>query len=217
MGFGFACLVALIFRPKLVTAGVAVGLAALLLLAVIIVGPEQDRILVLADRPQTTQERIDQIVQGADMIGEHPLFGVGLGNFEDLNRYSRHRPNFIIGEQRVYRIHNTSWWILTEFGLVGLVIFACFIGWFFVEGAAVYRRAPPEHAQIVLGLMCAHAGMLGLSFGIESLYQRHWWFAMALIGSARVITRTAQGASRALESHRLTGQAPARYFARHTA
>jgi hypothetical protein len=42
---------------------------------------------------------------------------------------------------------------------------------------------------LVLGLMAAHVGMLGLSLGIEALYQRHWWMVMAFLGSAYAITR----------------------------
>jgi len=31
-----------------------------------------------------------------------------------------------------------------------------------------------------LALLSAHGAMLGLSVGIEALYQRHWWLVLAL-------------------------------------
>jgi hypothetical protein len=49
--------------------------------------------------------------------------------------------------------------------------------------------ARPEIKPAILALMCAHAGMFGVSTGIEALYQRHWWLAMALLASCGALAR----------------------------
>jgi hypothetical protein len=38
----------------------------------------------------------------------------------------------------------------------------------------------------MVALAVAHAGMIGVSAGIEVFYQRHWWLIMAMIPACRM-------------------------------
>lgn len=150
-------------------------LGALCIVAVLLVsGGDQLGVLIeLATRPSTIEDRLEYITTGMEEFSRHPVFGVGMGFF------SRHH-GFII--------HNTLLWILTEMGIVGLVVFMGFMAWFLWIGVRTMKSAPPAQRSLVLGLVLAFLAMAGLSLGIEALYQRHWWLVMALLASAHAIT-----------------------------
>ena len=123
----------------------------------------------MATRPPGIEIRLDTTAEAVDMFAQSPIFGIGVGRFF---------------ETRGRIIHNTPLWILTEFGLVGFAIFVGFVSSVLYRGWRAFRLAPDSERALVLGLVLAHVAMLGLSFGIEAFYQRHWWIVMALIGSA---------------------------------
>ena len=130
---------------------------------------------VLLARENTAMERVEQIRQAIPMFISHPIAGVGLGEFDLRSDPAGYHPLII---------HNTTVWIVTEFGLIGLTIYGCFVGWFFRRGATALKQADSQAKPLIVGLLGAHAGMLGLSTGIEVLYQRHWWLVMALLAAA---------------------------------
>jgi O-antigen ligase len=80
--------------------------------------------------------------------------------------------------------HNTAMWYLADFGIVGLTVLVGFMYWFVRRSLAAYRLAPEHEKPIVLALLLAHVGMMGLAMGIEASYQRHWWLTLALIASS---------------------------------
>src|SRR5579885_2975126 len=86
--------------------------------------------------------------------------------------------------------HDSSVWLLTEFGLLGLAAFLGLAAALVGKGVRAFRRASSMERPLVVGLIGAHFGMFGVSFGIEALYQRHWWLVMALLASSYAITRT---------------------------
>jgi O-antigen ligase len=136
---------------------------------------------VLVERENTAMQRIDQIRQALPMFASHPIMGVGLGEFDLRSDPAGYHPLII---------HNTTVWIMTEMGLVGLSAYIAFVAWFFRRGWFALRFAQIEAKPLIVGLLGAHAGMLGLSTGIEVLYQRHWWLVMALLASgARLASR----------------------------
>jgi hypothetical protein len=79
--------------------------------------------------------------------------------------------------------------MLSEFGLMGLTVFAGFMLWFILRGREALRLADPAAQPLILALISAHVGMLGVSAGIEALYQRHWWLVMAMLASSWVLAR----------------------------
>jgi hypothetical protein len=74
-------------------------------------------------------------------------------------------------------------WFLADFGVIGLIVLAGFLGWFFLKGWFAYRFAPAREQPIALATLLAHTAMFGLAMGIEAFYQRHWWFVFGLIAS----------------------------------
>ena len=138
----------------------------------------------MASRPEQGDSRFVLMRDALAEFAKHPVLGGGLGNFLAL-------------ETTV--VHNTALWFLADFGLVGLVVLVGYLGTFFARAWFAYRFAPDRERPLMLALLLAHTAMIGLSMGIEALYQRHWWFIVALIGSAYSLTRRTAG-------HRLAGR-----------
>lgn len=136
-------------------------------------------ILALALRGGTAHARLEFIDVALRTWAETPVLGTGLGYF-------------LANEGWI--IHNTPLWVLAEFGIVGFGLFAGFLAWFLWAGVGTFRRAPASERPVVFGLVLAFLAMGALSAGIEALYQRHWWFVMALIaGSHAVVIRRRRG------------------------
>jgi putative inorganic carbon (HCO3(-)) transporter len=190
IGFAFALTLAAIFRWRLAVAwGVvaAVGLAGIWMLF------ENPDSMSLIERPNTAMQRVDQIQQALPIFSSSPILGAGIGAFSQKVRDPETGGSLII--------HNTTVWIMTEFGLVGLSMFIGFLLWFFVQGFTALKASGAEQRPLILALMSAHAGMIGVSTGIEALYQRHWWLCMALLasGCAMVRREAARGLSGRVE------------------
>jgi hypothetical protein len=57
--------------------------------------------------------------------------------------------------------------------------------WYFKVAIPVIRSSRGSQRALIVALAVAHAGMLGVSAGIEVFYQRHWWLVMAMIAACR--------------------------------
>ncbi|HBS45749.1 MAG TPA: hypothetical protein DEA91_17135 [Paenibacillus sp.] len=79
---------------------------------------------------------------------------------------------------------------MTEFGLLGLIVYGGFMIWFFIVGIRSYRAADRVNRPIIMALLLSHAAMIGLSMGIEALFQRYWWFMMAMNAACIRLTNT---------------------------
>jgi hypothetical protein len=123
----------------------------------------------MASRPEQVESRVTIISKAIPMFLDSPILGIGMGRFYDAHR--------II-------IHNTPVWFLTEFGFVGFFAFCGYAAWIGLRGRRAYKIAPRSERALVLGLLMAHAAMLGLSVGVEALYQRHWSVAVAMLVAA---------------------------------
>ncbi len=129
----------------------------------------------MASRPSQIQSRLDIIGKAVEWIAQSPLLGIGLGSY-----------NY---ELRII-IHNTPIWFMTEFGLLGLIVYGGFMIWFFIVGIRSYRAADRVNRPIIMALLLSHAAMIGLSMGIEALFQRYWWFMMAMNAACIRLTNT---------------------------
>jgi len=174
IGTAALILVAILLRPR-----TAIHLALIVAVAIaVIVGALGTN--YLSDMSQlssrrTYQSRIEIIGEAIPMFRQEPVLGIGLGVYE----------------QKVgIIIHNTPVWILTECGGVGFAVFAGFILWLHRRGLRAYALADKSHKPVVLGLIAASLAMLGLSLGIEALYQRHLWVVWALMVSCHAVLRS---------------------------
>jgi O-antigen ligase len=156
-----------IYKPRIGLLLIITNIAVVLILLRILTPGYLDEMQALAFR-ESAGERLVLIHDAIPMFWQSPAFGIGLGTFES-------REGVII--------HNTPVWILTEFGLFGFTWFAGFAGWFLYKGLRTYKMAAKQK-PLIFSLIIADMVMLGLSMGIEALYQRHWWLVLALIASS---------------------------------
>lgn len=173
IGLGFGLTVAAIYRWRLTVAWALFVVAGAIGVWMAVENPDPS--LGMVERANTAEQRLDQINEALPIFARNPILGAGIGGF--YNRVTDPQT----GGPRI--IHNTTVWILTDLGLVGVSVYLGFLAWFFFQGAAALRVAGPQYKPLILALLCGHACMIGLSTGIEALYQRHWWFDMALLAA----------------------------------
>jgi len=123
----------------------------------------------LVARPSQVVGRFTILEKAVEAFVAHPITGAGLGSY--LQEYG-------------LQVHNTLFWMLAEMGVVGAVVFVGFALTFVIRGWRAYRMTDEENKGVVAGLLIAHLAMLGLSLGIEALYQRSWWVVMALLNAS---------------------------------
>ena len=172
LGFAVLTMVGAARNPRLLFAVlvcVVVGVAATAYLA----GPEEfDALFTVSTRQNTIDERVEISENALRMFARYPLMGGGIGAFV---------------EEHDIIVHNTALWFLAEFGLVGALILIGFLGSFLASAWAAYHRVGPDRRPLIVGLVAAHLAMIGFSLGVEALYQRWWWFVMALLASAHTL------------------------------
>jgi putative inorganic carbon (HCO3(-)) transporter len=174
LGLAAVLIVGSFFRPRMLLRIAGLGVLAVLA-AVSLLGAQYLTVMAaMAARPQQIEARFELASLAFEVFQEHPVLGVGIGGFWQMTGAGT---------------HNTLLWFLTDFGLVGLTVFIGFFSWFVFKAYVSRRLASSEEKSLVLGLGLAHFAMLGLSFGIEALYQRHWWLVMALIAASYSIAR----------------------------
>lgn len=147
--------------------------AALPLVAVVVAA------LVLSPQLSDLAKRPDQIAARTTIIGDAvgdyaaaPATGIGLGVFN-----VRHG---VI-------VHNTSLFVLTELGPLGVFAIGGLLLSTVLKGLWSLPRAPSAMQPHVAGLLAGFAAMVGVSVGIEALYQRTWWLVIAALGAAAAL------------------------------
>ncbi|UOF88964.1 Wzz/FepE/Etk N-terminal domain-containing protein [Fodinisporobacter ferrooxydans] len=165
-------LVVALFRPMYVLRIVTVGVFTFGIVLIVLGSRYLPVIESMSLRIKQITARMDYIYTALNRFKDHPIFGVGVGTFQD---------------QYNWILHNTTLWFLAEFGLVGMVTFLGFILWFFYKGMSAYRIADENQKPLVFGFMLGHLSMFGLSLGIEALYQRHWWLIMGLLAASHFL------------------------------
>lgn len=154
-------------RPRVI--GQRLGAALLFLVpaaALAFLSPSFRRLAeFLTDRPRPIEARVDQFAEGWQWFQERPIFGSGLGSY-----FREH--------EQV--IHNTLFAALVEMGLIGFLVFL----WFFViciwSGFRASRELSGPDAQLGVATTSAMVGLVGVSLGVDLIYQRYLWFAVAL-------------------------------------
>jgi hypothetical protein len=134
------------------------GLAAALLALVPILGTPRIATL-LTVQSGTNFLRLVLWRGTARMLTDHPILGVGLGNF------MRHYPRYMLpegGHERVlFHPHNLLLDTWTSLGLAGLAALAWILAAFFRLGWQFYRRrTEPEWQALTLGLMASMVSFL---------------------------------------------------------
>jgi O-antigen ligase len=141
----------LIGFPRLRSITLAVGILFLLLLCAYLIGVIPNSLLhpiltkigvidISFIKPTSesfaNSERLAHWVVGIQMLRDHPLLGVGIGNYADV--YPRYPIGIFItplGHAHNYYINSAA-----EMGMLGLVAFLLFLSTFFAVGISAYRR-----------------------------------------------------------------------------
>jgi len=94
---------------------------------------------------KTLESRILFWKNSMQMSKEHPLFGVGLGNWQvqfpkyGLNNFTEYA--IVNGESTLQRPHNDFIWILCETGTIGLLAYLMIFGVIFLQLYSLIRKA----------------------------------------------------------------------------
>ena len=137
--------------------------------------------------------RFAENVAALRVFGEHPLFGVGPGQFPKF--YSARYGNEV-GTKRLWtnrRGHNLYLEMAAETGIVGVAAFMTMVL------ATMYRlwqerqywsQTRPEFSHLATAFLLSIIGYLGTAVFLHLSYQRYYWFLLALGGSAIQLFRS---------------------------
>jgi hypothetical protein len=168
-----AMAVAIVRRPQLIPVVAVLFAAGIGAIAYTSSNDEFEAFVAISSRQNTIDERVEINHNAWEMFLENPLLGAGIGRFYEY--YG------II-------VHNSPLWFLAEFGILGFCVYVGFLVSFLLRGLYAYRYGDSSQRPIVAGLIAGHLAMIGLSMGIEALYQRFWWLTMALLASSYAVT-----------------------------
>jgi O-antigen ligase len=141
--------------------------------------------------------RTDLWAIAENVARDHPLAGVGIGNFETVERSYASRttnlPAIDLILDQTHVVHNTYLELLAELGVVGLACFVALVaaslrlGWRAVRACA--RAGQTDLELIGRGLLVGLSGMLAASVFLSAEYEKQLWlllgFAAALASVAR--------------------------------
>jgi len=138
--------------------------------------------------------RLDTNLQGIDMIRDHPLLGVGTGNY--LVEYTNYLENYpSLSRLMMGWLHNSYLQIWIENGTIGLIVFLVFLA-VMASGLinAYYKPANREIKFMALGLTTALAGYAVEFSGVPVIGQEMGWIVFGLSVALIAINRREVGA-----------------------
>jgi putative inorganic carbon (HCO3(-)) transporter len=195
LALGMCCIPMLSWVPRrrigrLIVVG---GLAGVVAVAFVLPADYLQRLMALTqlagapggDVPQdgALRGRLSEVTSAAMIFGDHPIGGVGYGNFEIL--YPRYAQVLGLDGRREERAaHSLYLEVAAETGIFGLLAFGALIGGA-VLGAFGARRRLAElgdtHAeQIAQGFAFALFGYLAGSIFLHLTYPRYFWLLMGI-------------------------------------
>jgi O-antigen ligase len=149
--------------------------------------------------------RVDLWTVGWRMVQQHPVEGVGAGNFPVssvhylLQPGAIERGDVIIGSPKV--AHNTYLQMWAELGLVGLVLFMLILGICLRSALAAVRafarRGDVGMEMIARALFVALAGFLAAAFFGPRVYNEEGWLLLGLGPALLAVARSRERATTA--------------------
>ena len=124
-------------------------------------------------RTFTVESRLGLYERALEQFGEHPLAGLGIGGFSDLNTWATQ------GRFEHFAVHNTYLWACVDMGIAGgLLVSGLIVAAVWRAARAAGDRSPPvaESASVVAAALAA---MAVFNLFIDGFYQRHFWVLMA--------------------------------------
>jgi O-antigen ligase len=158
---------------------VAVGLVAALCL---LTDPGQHALQMFWDRVSrtfTVDSRFDLYERAMAEFSDHPLLGLGIGGFHDLNTWGA------AGNEH-YAVHNTYLWALVDMGIAGGLLLTSLVLGAIIRCARAAAGAQTTNTAAVVG--AALAAMAVFNLFIDGYYQRHFWILVACALGVPVLT-----------------------------
>jgi O-antigen ligase len=132
------------------------------------------------------------------MFRDHPLLGVGAGNFQVLEpSYALSSINlsdvqFIVDAPRW--VHNTYLHVLVELGIVGFICFSVVVIGSLISGFKSLRRvartAERDTEILARGFLIGVIGMLTAFVFLTAQYEKELWLLLGLTLALRTVSRT---------------------------
>lgn len=159
-------------------------LVTLLDLADVISGDLQVRAI-----DKSTQGRLTELLAGWLVFCEHPVLGVGPGNFPAHFVDKADALGFQVhGDERM--AHCTYLQMAAEYGLTGLSIFLGIVAITIRDLQRARRHSSsPELRQLATSLLLSLIVMLTTSFFLSFAYERYYWLVLAMAGAVPCIER----------------------------
>lgn len=139
------------------------------------------------------------------MFDDHPLAGVGTGNFQVIEpKYALHdinlsRPDLVVDTPKV--AHNTYLHVMTELGIIGITAFgAMLIGSLLVAVRAIHsfaRRGELRLEIIARGVLIGTLGMLAAFVFITAQYEKQLWLLLGVCVALSTLARAGKSADEA--------------------
>lgn len=114
-------------------------------------------------------------------IKSHPLLGIGLGN--------DYRPEIYGPEDTLtYYVHNAYFWLLTDLGIIGFLLFFWFYIMFLVRAAKSWKGVSDNLLKsAVAGFMISGIAILSIALFIPVFME---WFSIVVIATMTGLTET---------------------------
>ena len=187
-------------RPH-VLAGL-LGLTALGVAYFVLAAPSAVTARVLHFTAAGGSGRTDLWAIAQQVAQDHPIVGIGIGNFEDVEAAYASRttnlPAVDIVVDNPHVVHNSYLEVLAEQGIVGLVLFAAFLvgaltlGWRAVR--AFTSSGDTDLELIARGVLVALVGMLAASVFLSAEYEKQLWLLLGLSIALTTLTRARSSA-----------------------
>lgn len=127
---------------------------------------------------------------------EHPVAGVGIGNFVVVEQAFLADQINLFSARKLHMIelvsHNTYLDVLTELGLIGFALFGTFVLVTIGAAVAAARRIDtqaPRLALTVRGLVAALVTLLAAYFFVSELYGKQLWLLLGLLATVPTVVR----------------------------
>jgi O-antigen ligase len=145
--------------------------------------------------------RLDLWTVGWRIVEQHPIEGVGAGNFPVASVHyllqpgALERSDYIVGTPKV--VHNTYLQLWSELGIVGLLLFLCIAVFCLAAAlraaASFARQGDPRMEIIARATFVALAGLLAASFFGSRLTNKEAWLLLGLSAALLAIARSREG------------------------
>jgi len=143
--------------------------------------------------------RLSEVTSAAMIFGDHPIAGVGYGNFEI--HYPRYAQMLALDGRREERqAHSLYLEVAAETGIVGMLAFGALVGGAAIGAFRARRRlteeGDPSSAQLAQGFGFALLGYLAGSIFLHLTYPRYFWLLIGIGLALNAFARPDEVASR---------------------